>query len=118
MIEDVNEHIQKQAAAKPDPEEVLPVEFRQFADVFSKKASDTLPEHREEYDQHIELKDGAKLPRTQPLRRMSPEKLQVVKQYLEENLEKGFIEPSNSPFASPILLVRKSQGGLRFCVDF
>jgi hypothetical protein len=74
-IEDINEHIQKQTTAEPDSAEVLPMEFRQFADVFSKKASDTLPEHREEYDHHIKLENGAKLPRTQPLRRMSPDEL-------------------------------------------
>jgi hypothetical protein len=33
-------------------------------------------------------------------------------------LEKGFIKLSNAFFASPILLVRKPQRGLRFCVDF
>ncbi|ERF73131.1 hypothetical protein EPUS_09129 [Endocarpon pusillum Z07020] len=107
MIEDINEHIKKQIQPELDPKEVLLVEFREFADVFSKEVSDTLPEHREEYDHKIELEAGAELPRTQPLRRMSPDELKVVKKYIKEHLEKRFIEPSTALFASPILLVQK-----------
>ncbi|SPC64844.1 uncharacterized protein UHOD_12122 [Ustilago sp. UG-2017b] len=38
--------------------------------------------------------------------------------YLEENLAKGFVSPSNSPAASPILFVKKKDGSLRLCVDY
>ncbi|KAI1003433.1 hypothetical protein K3495_g4771 [Podosphaera aphanis] len=36
----------------------------------------------------------------------------------ERKLEKGFIEPSTSSFASPVLFVKKPGGGLCFCVDY
>lgn len=50
---------------------------------------------------------------------MSQEQLRLVKEYLQENLKKGFIVPSNAPFASPVLFVPKPGGrGLRFCVDY
>ena len=49
---------------------------------------------------------------------MSQEELQAVKDYLKENLAKGFIVASSAPFASPVLFVRKPNGGLRFCVDY
>ena len=32
--------------------------------------------------------------------------------------EKGWIEPSTSPYASPILFVKKKDGTLRMCVDY
>jgi hypothetical protein len=38
--------------------------------------------------------------------------------YLYNNLRKGFIIESKVPFASPVLFVRKSDGSLRFCVDY
>ena len=41
---------------------------------------------------------------------------------LEEEINKlmdiGCIEPSTSPYASPLVLVRKKNGGLRVCVDY
>jgi hypothetical protein len=64
IIEDINEYIEKQIQPEPDPVEVLLIEFRQFTDVFSKEASDTLLEYREEYDHKIELEADAELSRT------------------------------------------------------
>ncbi|XP_023312215.1 uncharacterized protein LOC111692437 [Anoplophora glabripennis] len=37
---------------------------------------------------------------------------------LEEMLKQGIVEKSNSGWSSPILLVKKKDGGYRFCVDF
>jgi hypothetical protein len=41
-----------------------------------------------------------------------------VKKYIDEELAKGTIEPSKSPCASPVLIVRKPNGGLRVCMDY
>lgn len=49
---------------------------------------------------------------------MSRNELIVLKNWLKENLQKGFIQPSSSPAASPVLLVKKPGRGLRFCVDY
>ena len=56
--------------------------------------------------------------RYSPLYRMTIEELAAVKEYLLENLHKGFIVPSNAPFASPVLFVSKPNGGLRFYIDY
>ena len=49
---------------------------------------------------------------------MSEPELAAVRKYLDEHLAKGFIRPSSSKAAAPVLLVKKPGGGLRFCVDY
>ncbi|KAK3721270.1 hypothetical protein QZH41_002027 [Actinostola sp. cb2023] len=41
-----------------------------------------------------------------------------VKAYIEDLLNRGFIRPSNSPFSSSVVCVRKRDGGMRLCVDY
>ena len=42
----------------------------------------------------------------------------VVKEELKKMEEKGVIEPSTSPWASPIVLCKKKDGTVRFCIDY
>lgn len=91
----------------------IPQEFSDFADVFSKAESDILPPHRS-YDHKIILEgDGEKGLKYSPLYRMSLNELETVKKWIVDNLSKGFIEPSQAPFAAPILFVKKADGNLR-----
>lgn len=97
-------------------ERLLPKEYAEFREVFSKAASDTLPPHRP-HDHRIQLETENTLGYS-PLYQQSIEELLATKKYIEENLHKGFIVPSQAPFASPILFVKKANGGLRFCIDY
>ena len=45
---------------------------------------------------------------------MSKPQLEFVKNFLEENLKKGFIKASRAPCLSLILLAKKPGGGIRF----
>ena len=94
----------------------LPEEYHDFASLFSRKEADKLPPHRP-YDHTIPLAPG-KEPPFGSLYNMSRDELQVLKNYLEEHLAKGFIRASSSPAASPVIFVRKPGGGLRLCVDY
>ena len=49
---------------------------------------------------------------------MSHKELLVLKEYIEENLAKGFIRHSSLPAEAPVLFVKKADGSLRFCVDY
>lgn len=94
----------------------LPETIREFADVFSPQEAEKLPPHRPS-DHHIPLIEG-KTPPFGPLYAMSREELIALKEWLTAELKKGFIRPSSSSVASPVLFVKKQGGGLRFCVDY
>ncbi|WVZ80927.1 hypothetical protein U9M48_028360 [Paspalum notatum var. saurae] len=50
---------------------------------------------------------------------MAPDELRELKVQLQEQLDKGFIRPSSSPWGCPALFVeKKDQGGKRLCVDY
>ena len=94
----------------------LPKEYHEFADVFSKKEAEKLPEHRK-YDHHIPLQEGT-TPPFGPVYSLSPRELEVLQKYIDDNLRKGFIKHSQSPCGAPILFVKKPDGNLRLCVDY
>ncbi len=57
-------------------------------------------------------------PLRQRPRRLSVRETDVVNAEVEKMLRLGVIRPSVSPWASPVVLVRKKDGEIRFCVDF
>lgn len=63
------------------------------------------------------MKPDTKLP-FKRLYSISKEELAVVKKYINNNLFKGFIIPSTAEISSPVLLVKKPGGGLRFYIDY
>lgn len=57
-------------------------------------------------------------PVTQRYRRISPSEYEVVKEHISGLLSRQVIRKSSSPYASPIVLVRKKDGSLRMCADY
>ena len=51
-------------------------------------------------------------------RRIPHARKEEVTKLLGDMLERGVIQPFNSPWCSPIVLVRKQDGSVRFCVDY
>ena len=66
--------------------------------------------HRIELDPHVPFKERP--------RRVSPADFNDLKRHLQDLLAIGIIEKSHSPYASPIVLVRKNNGDLRMVVDY
>ncbi|XP_078476934.1 uncharacterized protein LOC144737926 isoform X1 [Lampetra planeri] len=85
-----------------------------FSDVFSKHKYDIgctdLLRH------HIDTGDAAPV-RLNPFR-LSPAEKEHVQSAVNDMLEADIISPSSSPWGAPIVLVKKQDGSLRFCVDF
>ena len=90
--------------------------LNQFSDVFPRELPTGLPPQRS-LDHRIDLVPGAEPPHRAPYC-MSPKGLDALKKELQELTDKGYIQPSVSPFGAPILFVPKKDGGLRLCVDY
>ena len=117
-IESIWDELAQQELTNEDLiEQKLPCQYSDLKDFFSKAALDVLAPHRS-CDLKIELEKDAVDLGFSPLHHHTLEELQAYKQYLVDNLSKGFIAKSQAPFAAPILFARKANGGLRFCVDY
>ncbi|XP_027170262.1 uncharacterized protein LOC113770100 [Coffea eugenioides] len=86
----------------------------QYKDVFEEPKG--MPPTKS-HDHQIILKEGARPFQVRPYRCPYVQKTEIEK-LVKEMLEIGIIQPSSSPFASPLLLVKKKDGSWRFCVDY
>ena len=62
------------------------------------------------------------LPGTVPIAkrpyRMGVSELAELKKQIRELLDKGYVQPSSSPWGAPILFVEKKDGTQRMCIDY
>jgi hypothetical protein len=87
---------------------------KQFQDIFS--APQGLPPHRAA-DHCIPLIPGATPPNIRPYR-MSHNQKNIIEAIIKEMLQNKEIQPSTSPFSSPVILVKKKDKSWRLCVDY
>ena len=67
-------------------------------------------------EQEIHLENDR--PFKEPYRRIPLALIQEVREHLNEMMEIGAIRPSKSPFSSNVVIVRKKDGSIRFCIDY
>jgi len=113
---DINKAIEARDLKERPLEEIIPKQYYEFLPLFSKVLADRLPPHRPNIDHEVRLKEG-EIPSWGPLYMMSREELVVMMEWLEDNMTKGFIRQSPSPYATPCLFAKKPDGGLRICID-
>ena len=87
----------------------------EFPDVFTEDLPSLPPDRDVQFN--IELKPEI-APISQRAYRMPPKELAELKTQLQELIEKGFIQPSSSPWGCPVIFVKKKDETLRLCVDY
>jgi hypothetical protein len=89
--------------------------LNEFKDVFS--PADSLPPHETDHRHYIHLEPNS-TPYNGPIYNMSPIERQELIRQLKNLIEAKKIRPSSSPWGAPVLFAKKSNGELRFCVDY
>jgi hypothetical protein len=88
--------------------------LQQFEDIFREPKG--LPPLRS-HDHAIPLQDGVTPVSVRPYRYPFYQKEEIEK-IVKDLLKSGVIRPSHSPFSSPVLLVRKTDGTWRMCMEY
>lgn len=86
----------------------------EFADLFAKDITEL---GRTQIVQHKIYTEDVPPINSRPYN-VPPDEQNFIKEEIERMLESGIIQPSESPWTSPVVLVRKKNGKLRFCVDY
>jgi site-specific DNA-cytosine methylase len=97
-------------------EQLVPAEYHEYLDIFSEEKAHRFPGSRP-WDHKIEMKEGFE-PKSFKNYNLTPAEQLKLDKFLKENLEKGYIRPSQSPMASPFFFVSKKDGKLRPCQDY
>lgn len=112
-----------------DIEEIYQLVIRADGGIVSKELDHLLDEYKEIFEEpqglppkrdvehQIRLKPGS-IPKFQCPYRVSHDQKNEVEKIVSSLLESGEIQPSKSPFASPVILVKKKDSTWRMCVDY
>jgi hypothetical protein len=91
-------------------EQLVPTEYHKYLDIFSEEKAHNFPESRP-WDHKIEMKEGFEPKSLKNYNLTLAEQIKLDK-FLKENLEKGYIRPSQLPMASPFFFVSKKDSKL------
>lgn len=113
-LEEVLADLVKDTSLPDHQQDLLLMLLVDYSDVFARSKSEL---GRTNVLQHEIVTDGA-TPIRQRFRRLSPDRRAEMRKLLNDMLQKNVISPPKSPWAAPIVLVKKRDGTSRFCVDY
>ena len=99
----------------------IPLQYQEFADVFSEQKATRFPITKK-WDMEIPLEipseDYEKKIGRGRIYSMTQEERKELSQWIDENLQKGYIRPSRSPIAAPVFFIPKKDGKKRLVQDY
>lgn len=114
------------ATSDPKPEDEIKTDFKEeikfpkqynnFKQLFKENVDTALSDHQL-WNHKIRLKEGKK-PTFGPIYLLLEFELKTLKEYINFNLQKGYIRLSKSPAGYPVLFAPKKNGKLQLCVDY
>ena len=99
-------------------EATIPNDYVNFNSVFSKDLAERLPPLDLKYQCEIDFKENTILPKPRKPFSLSLPERKALSEFIEDNLNKGFIRKSKSPIAMGTFMVGKKNGEYRTVVDF
>ena len=103
-------------AITEDLKDKIPEDLHEYLLIFDKKAAARMPV-KKLWDHEIELKEGFQ-PKRAKVYPLSPAERKEVEEWLQEHLQKGYVQESKSPQTSPIFFVPKKDGTKRMVQDY
>jgi hypothetical protein len=106
----------REEAGIPSEDDRIPPEYEDLKEVFSMTGAPAVPEHGPQ-DLTIDLVEGKKPP-WGPIYNLTANKLETLRDYLDENLARCWIRPSTSSAGATVFFIPKKDGSLQLCVDY
>jgi len=99
-----------------EAKKLVPERFHKWIKVFGKKQSERMPIIKL-WDHVIDVKEGF-IPRKGKVYSLSREEREEVREFVKEQLRKGYIRPSKSLQIAPVFFVGKKDGKKRMVQDY
>ena len=109
---------EEEEAAKSEAEakKLVPEKFYEWIKVFGKKQSERMP-MRKIWDHVIDVREEF-VPRKGKVYPLSRKEREEVREFVKEQLRKGYIQPSKLPQTAPVFFVRKKDGKKQMVQDY
>ena len=104
------------AKSEAEAKKLVPEKFHEWIKVFGKKQSERMPT-RKLWDHVIDVKEGF-MPWKRKMYLLSREEREEVREFVKEQLRKGYIQPLKSPQTAPVFFVGKKDGKKRMVQDY
>ena len=104
------------AKSEVEAKKLVPEKFHEWIKGFGKKQSERMPT-RKLWDHAIDVREGF-IPRKGKVYPLLREEREEVREFVKEQLRKGYIRPSKSPQTAPVFFVGKKDGKKRMVQDY